>query len=210
MTATALTTALAALATMATVAVTHAADNIEGPQYEVTRSEYGVELREYAPYIVAEVTVAASSRDAASSMGFRPLAGYIFGGNTARDEIAMTAPVTTQASGTEIAMTAPVTTGATKDGLYTVQFTMPSKWTMDTLPVPNDPSVKLKEIPAATRLAYRFVGTKSQDSIDAADEAIMAYAAREDLGVSTPIVAGYDGPRTPPAKRRWEVQRVVE
>jgi hypothetical protein len=205
-----LLTALTALASLSMVAVTHAADDIEGPQYDVIASANGVELRQYAPYIVAEVTVDAPSRDAASSMGFRPLAGYIFGGNTARDEIAMTAPVTTQASGTKIAMTAPVTTEAAGQGTYTVQFTMPRKWTMETLPVPNDPSVNLREIPAETRLAYRFVGPRSQDSIDAADRAVMMYAADGDLAVSTPIVAGYDGPRTPPAKRRWEVQRVVK
>ncbi len=207
---TALTTALAALAILATVTATHAAENIKGPQYEVIRGDNGVEMRRYAPYIVAEVTVAASSRDAASSMGFRPLAGYIFGGNTARDEIAMTAPVTTQAVGQEIAMTAPVTTGTTENGLYTVQFTMPSKWTMETLPIPNNPDVILKQIPAETRLAYRFTGAKSQANIDAADAAIMAFAAREDLAVSTPIIAGYDGPRIPTVRRRWEVQRVVE
>ncbi len=202
---------LTVLAVFSMVGVAHAADNIEGPQYEVLASENGVELREYAPYLVAEVTVEAPSRSAASSLGFRPLAGYIFGGNTSRDEIAMTAPVTTQSSGTEIAMTAPVTTADTGAGLYTVHFTMPRKWTMDTLPVPNDPRVTLKEVPAEKRLAYRFVGVKAQDSIDRADAAILAYATRNDVAVSvTSMIAGYDGPRTPSGKRRWEVMRVVE
>lgn len=203
-------TTLAAVAALSMVAIAHAAEDIEGPQYQVLASEDGLELREYAPYLVAEVTVEAPSRDAASSMGFRPLAGYIFGGNTSRDEIAMTAPVTTQSSGTEIAMTAPVTTEGTEEGRYTVHFTMPRKWTMDTLPVPNDPRVTLKEIPAEKRLAYRFIGAKSQDSIDKADAAILAYAMRENMAVAaTPMVAGYDGPRTPISKRRWEVMRSV-
>jgi len=205
-----LKTTLTAMAALSMVAVAHAADDIEGPQYEVLASENGIELREYAPYLVAEVTVEAPSRDAASSMGFRPLAGYIFGGNTSRDEIAMTAPVTTQASGTEIAMTAPVTTESTDEGRYIVHFTMPRKWTMETLPVPNDPNVMLKEVPAEKRLAYRFIGTKSQASIDEADAAILAYAARDGMAVSaTPMVAGYDGPRTPVSKRRWEVMRSI-
>ena len=203
-------TTLAAVAALSMVAIAHAAEDIEGPQYQVLASEDGLELREYAPYLVAEVTVEAPSRDAASSMGFRPLAGYIFGGNTSRDEIAMTAPVTTQSSGTEIAMTAPVTTEGTEEGRYTVHFTMPRKWTMDTLPVPNDPRVTLKEIPAEKRLAYRFIGAKSQDSIDKADAAILAYAMRENMAVAaTPMVAGYDDPRTPISKRRWEVMRSV-
>lgn len=205
-----LQTTLTTMAAFSMVAVAYAADDIEGPKYEVLASENGVELREYAPYLVAEVTVEASSRDAASSMGFRPLAGYIFGGNTSRDEIAMTAPVTTQASGTEIAMTAPVTTEGTDEGRYTVHFTMPRKWTMETLPVPNDPNVTLKEVPAEKRIAYRFIGAKSQDSIDQADAAILAYASRENMAVSTtPMIAGYDGPRTPASKRRWEVMRGV-
>lgn len=205
-----LKTTLTALTILSMVAVAHAAEDVEGPQYEVLANIDGVELREYAPYLVAEVTVEAPSRDAASSLGFRPLAGYIFGGNTSRDEIAMTAPVTTQSSGTEIAMTAPVTTEGTEEGLYTVHFTMPRKWTMGTLPVPNNPRVTLKEVPAEKRLAYRFIGAKSQDSIEQADAAILAYANREGMAVSAaPMVAGYDGPRTPLAKRRWEVMRSV-
>jgi len=206
------TVTLIAAASLGAIATAHAADSIEGPKYTVVDEAGGVELRAYAPYLVAEVTVDAPSRDAASSKGFRPLAGYIFGGNAGSDEIAMTAPVTTQAQGgTKIAMTAPVTTEAAEGGLYTVRFSMPEKWTMDTLPVPNDPDVTIREIPVEKRLAYRFVGMKSQESIDKADAALMDYAMRENLAVSdTPVVAGYDGPSVPVSEKRWEVMRVVE
>jgi len=205
-------TMIAAVASIGATTTARAADDIEGPQYTVTDTVDGVELRRYAPYLVAEVTVEAPSRDAASSMGFRPLAGYIFGGNAGSDEIAMTAPVTTQAQGgTRIAMTAPVTTEATEDGLYTVQFSMPSKWTMDTLPKPDNPDVTLREVPAETRLAYRFVGMKTPENIDRADAAIVEYARRNDLAISaSPLVAGYDGPSVPRNQRRWEVMRAVE
>lgn len=204
---------LAALAGIGAAVPARAAEGTEGPRYAVVDRADGVELRRYAPHIVAEVTVEAPSRDAASSRGFRPLAGYIFGGNAGSAGIAMTAPVTTRAGGgTKIAMTAPVTTAAgDQDGLYTVRFSMPSQWTMETLPAPDDPDVTLREIPAETRLAYRFVGMKRQESIDAADAAIVDYAARRGLAVSaTPVIAGYDGPRTPQNERRWEVMRVVE
>lgn len=209
------TVALLAMASLGTVTAAAAADTTEQPQYTVIGGADGVELREYAPHIVAEVTVEAPSRDAASGMGFRPLAGYIFGGNSGSDEIAMTAPVTTRStdtrtSGTQIAMTAPVTTGTAGEGRYTVRFSMPGSWTMETLPTPDDSSVTVREIPAETRLAYRFVGAKSQAGIDQADAAIVEYAARNALPLASgSIVAGYDGPRTPPAKRRWEVMRIV-
>jgi len=219
------TITLLAMASLGTVTAAAAAEDTEQPEYTVVGSADGVELRSYAPHIVAEVTVEAPSRDAASGMGFRPLAGYIFGGNTGSDEIAMTAPVTTQpaqdqtpedqtterqATGTRIAMTAPVTTGSAGEGRYIVRFSMPRSWTMETLPTPDDPSVTVREIPAETRLAYRFTGAKSRAGIDAADAAITAYAARNALTLaSDPIVAGYDGPGTPPAKRRWEVMRIV-
>ena len=202
-------TATAAVLALAT-APAPAAEDIEQPDYEVIRTVGEVEVREYAPYLVAETTVEAPSRDAASGMGFRALAGYIFGGNGGSDRIAMTAPVTTQATGARIAMTAPVTTEASGEGTYTIRFSMPSKWTMETLPEPNDPDVILREVPAETRLAWRFVGPKAQETIEEGRRAIVEVARQEGLELaSAPILAGYDGPSVPPSQRRWEVMGVV-
>lgn len=185
---------------------------IEGPKYEVIKSEDGVELRKYAAFIVAEVTVEAKSMDQASSKGFRPLAGYIFGGNTASDKIAMTSPVTTKKAGSQkIEMTAPVTTKATESGSYIVRFSMPSKWTLDTLPVPKNDKVKLFEVPSEMHIAYRFKGRKNTRSIQASEEAVLNFATNNQLKIiSSPIVAGYDGPFTLPGNRRWEVMMQVE
>ena len=137
---------------------------------QVVRKCGGYEIRKYQPSVAAEVFVDVKdqfSREGGGK-GFRPLAKYIgaFGTpeNVSRspeeatqaEKIAMTAPVVTRPSsgdskGQKIAMTAPVVTTKSDDqsdgGGYWMQFIMPSKWTLETLPTPTDPNVKLKPIP---------------------------------------------------------------
>ena len=70
---------------------------IEEPKYTLMEKSGAFELRAYAPKVVAE-TLVDGSLDAASSAGFRRIADYIFGNNTAHngsnEKISMTAPVT--------------------------------------------------------------------------------------------------------------------
>ena len=80
--------------------------NVATPTYEVTTSEGNIEIRRYKPMIIAEVQIDGQRKDTIGD-GFRLLADYIFGNNTVRQDIAMTAPVQQQQS-TKIAMTAPV------------------------------------------------------------------------------------------------------
>jgi len=65
----------------------------EEPQYTVVQQHKGIEVRSYAPYLVAEVVVPGPA-DAAGNQGFRILAAYIFGKNKGERRIQMTAPVT--------------------------------------------------------------------------------------------------------------------
>lgn len=79
----------------------------EEPSFTVSLAEGDCEVRDYPALVVAAVSVTGDRKDAASK-GFRLLASYIFGGNTAKRKIAMTAPVMQAAAGGEkIAMTAP-------------------------------------------------------------------------------------------------------
>jgi hypothetical protein len=215
-------TALTAFVTGATVSAVHAAGGIETPTYEVVASEPAqgapgetIELRRYEPMIVAEVTVTADSRDAASSKGFRPLADFIFGANDPGTSLAMTAPVTTAPAegdeGERIDMTAPVSSApAGEGGRYTVRFMMPSEYTMATLPAPLDPDVRINEVPARTLVALRFVGERSAERVAAAEAAVSGYVEAAGLSPTGPFAtAGYDGPDTPVPEKRWEVQRPV-
>ena len=62
----------------------------EEPEFKLVLQDGAFEVRDYPALIVAEVSVA-GERSEAVSAGFRLLAAYIFGGNTRRQSIAMTA-----------------------------------------------------------------------------------------------------------------------
>ncbi len=59
----------------------------------------------------------------------------------------MTSPVSQEAAGEKIKMTSPVGQQRSQNK-WTVSFMMPGKNTMATLPEPNNPKVKLRQIPA--------------------------------------------------------------
>jgi effector-binding domain-containing protein len=177
--------------------------NVEQPKYQVIESSGNIEIRDYAPMIVAEAEVAGDRRDAIGK-GFRIIADYIFGNNTAAQKVPMTAPVTQQGS-EKIAMTAPVTQQG--DGnIWRVRFVMPSSYTMEALPKPNNPAVKLKEIGAKRYAAIRFSGMADEDSLKRRTKELNAFISAKNLTLlSAPTYAFYNPPWTLPFLRRNEV-----
>lgn len=114
--------------------------NVEQGRYQVVERNDNIEIREYPASIVAEAEVS-GERNLAIGQGFRTIADYIFGNNNSAQKVAMTAPVTQQRVET-LPMTAPVTQQG--DGLtWRVRFFMPAGLTIETLPRPNNPSVKV-------------------------------------------------------------------
>jgi hypothetical protein len=184
---------------------------VETPAYEVLRHEGPFELRRYEGYITARVHVRASGYGAAASAGFNPLAGYIFGNNHASDRIAMTAPVTAgRQEGETIAMTAPVT-AARSQGDYVVTFTMPSGYSMEDLPKPNDPRVILEAVGPHEVAAVRFGGRMSERSAARARRDLELWMDEQGLrAAGEPVVAQYDAPYVPGFVRRNEILIPVE
>ena len=177
--------------------------NVEQPKYSVVASEKDIEIRNYAPVIVAETEVA-GERDNAISGGFRTIADYIFGNNLSSQKVAMTAPVTQQAS-EKIAMTAPVTQQG-NGNTWQVRFIMPASYTMDTLPKPKNPAVKLKEIEGKRFAVIRFSGMAGEDSLKRHTDELEAYLRSKNLqSLSAPAYAFYNPPWTLPLLRRNEV-----
>lgn len=179
---------------------------IEQPSYRVVRKAQDLEVREYAPYVVAEVEVSGSRGDAGNA-GFRPLVGYISGKNRGDRKIAMTAPVA-QAEGQKIAMTAPVTQTAGGEGTdrWLIQFTMPAQESLATLPEPLDPAIHLRELPARRVAALTYSGTWSEGRYLEHLARLREAMGREGLRArGAPVWARYDPPWTPWFLRRNEI-----
>ena len=182
----------------------------EEPAFTVALHEGDFEVRDYPALVVAEVSVA-GSRDEASNAGFRLLAGYIFGGNTRRQSIAMTAPVVqARATSETIAMTAPVTQSG-GDGAWIVRFTMPSTYTLETLPTPNDARVRLVPVPPARYAVVRFSGLARPADVERRTATLRAYMERQHLrAAGPPSLARYNPPWTLWFMRRNEVWIPIE
>ena len=165
------------------------ASQVERARYRTVRREGDIEIRDYTPMIVAEVELS-GDREAALRQGFRTLASYIFGNNTAMRAIAMTAPVTTQGSPEN----------------WQVRFVMPARYTTDTLPKPIDPDVTLRHLTARRCAAIRFSGRARDSGLRRHTERLEAFIRDNGLrALSPPAYAFYNPPWTLPFLRRNEV-----
>jgi hypothetical protein len=181
----------------------------EEPHYLASKLTDRVELRRYGPRIAAETTVV-GDENRARSIGFRRLASYIFGANHRDETIAMTAPVSQQ-SGDTIAMTAPVAQSAGAERGWAIRFFMPAKWTMETLPAPNDDRVRLVTVPPATVAVLRFSGDRSPKAVSARTGGLLTIL--RDKGIQPtgdPEAWFYDPPWTVPMRRRNEITVAVD
>lgn len=178
---------------------------LEKPEYKIIEKDGKFEIRQYESYIVAETFIEGDYKKAGNT-GFRRLAGYIFGKNRKENKIAMTSPVRMTGQSEKIAMTAPVSQ-TMKDTQWRVTFMMPSKYTLDNLPIPMDPKVKLKVEPEVLIASLRYSGTWSETRYKLKKERLMALLLSKGYEVTGDyILARYDPPFKPAFMRRNEVQ----
>lgn len=182
---------------------------IEEPSYEVVQQLDGAEIRQYAPYVVAQVRVNGPA-DEAGNAAFPILAGYIFGKNKGSKTFDMTAPVTQTAAPVKLEMTAPVTQTAIPDG-YLVQFVLPKAVTLASAPEPLDARVQLLEVPGQRIAAIRYSGFWSQANCEEHLAKLQAaLQAAHMTWVGEPVLSRYNAPWTPWFMRRNEVWLTVQ
>lgn len=162
----------------------------------------GFELREYPAHLVAEVNVEANFENA-GSLAFNSLLQYISGANRAKTKMAMTAPVI---QGERLAMTAPVVQTPGAGSSHTVAFVLPTSVAPDQAPIPTNPAVTVRQIPATLSAALRFSGRWSQSSYEGhVNELRVAIQEAGLTAVSPPRFARFDPPFKPWFLRRNEI-----
>ena len=185
----------------------------EEPKFSLLEKDQSFELRLYEPKIIAEVEVD-GDMSAASRKGFRQIADFIFGNNTAQsgksEKISMTAPVAIKPASEKIAMTAPVGVQQSEKN-WRVSFVMPSQYTLETLPKPNNPQILIKQLPAKQFALIRFSGLVDEEKMQAKSAELNQWITMKKLNpVGIPELARYNPPWTLPFLRRNELMIEVE
>ena len=168
---------------------------VETAPYEEIRRIEKVEIREYPAIILATVR--------GNRNPFRLLFQYISGNNRSKRKISMTTPVITPE---KIEMTSPVINR--EDAM---SFVLPSKYTMETTPIPNDEKVTIEELPPRKVAAIRFRGYARDKDVEKHIAELLETLSREGIPViGTPIIMRYNAPYTPGFMRRNEVAVEIE
>ena len=102
-------------------------------------------------------------------------------------------------------MTSPVGQRKSEQG-WAVSFMMPASYTMDSIPLPDDPSVVLREIPAHRAAAIRYSGSWSEKAYKKQLALLLEWIETEKLEiVGETVWARYNAPFTPWFMRRNEI-----
>ena len=163
--------------------------NVEQPDYNLIESKKNIEIRNYSFMILAEVEVSGERKQAIGA-GFKILADYIFGNNTSKIKMAMTAPVIQEEYMNK----------------WKVRFVMPKKYSLETLPKPNSKDVVLICSPARRFAVIRFSGLADDENIKQNTDELKKFISAEGLNsFGEPILNFYNPPWTLSFLRRNEV-----
>jgi len=181
-------------------------NSIQSANYEVVEKNSIYEIRHYAPYLVAQTNIKTADFRDGGNQAFNILAGYIFGGNVSKSKIAMTSPVLDEVQSEKIAMTSPVLEHLSTGGDRTFSFILPSQYTLETLPTPNDNRVIIKEIASKKVAVISFSGLWNQKRFDARLEKLRTALKEKNASFFPDYTrASYDPPLVPWFLRKNEI-----
>jgi len=164
-------------------------ESYKEPEYTLISKNGKIEVREYTEYIVAKTSIEKTTLEMNNSM-FRVLAGYIFGGNSKRESIPMTAPVITEENNSS----------------YNMIFFMLDADKIDDLPIPNNQDISIEVMNIGKTISISFGMWANEDRIDRNKRKLDKYIRSNHIQVeSDMMVAQYNSPWTMPPFRRNEL-----
>ncbi len=165
------------------------AKTLEEPSFELVKELQEFEIRKYTSNIQASVR-SQGSGDLVNRGSFQRIAGYIFGRNSSNQRIAMTAPVLMWQD----------------DGASMMSFVMPSVYTLDDLPIPDDAGLQLAVKEEEIVAALSFRGFSRPSKVARLTKRLQSLVEQEGWQQIGPArLAVYDPPTTLPFLRRNEI-----
>ena len=151
---------------------------IEQYGYTVEKQLGDIEIRVYESALFSSVCLPRGTYDDQANRGFRTLAGYIFGGNSTGESIAMTSPVMMEL-----------------DSQMVMSFMVPRGRSRASLPSPKDSSIYFTEKPVVRMAAIRFGGWASDEKIEQHKRSLTEQLAHHGIGHKNKFAyLGYNPP----------------
>ena len=144
--------------------VSNSTEKTESYKYTVLKTYDEFEIRRYDEGTFSYVNMPYSTYKESSGMGFRTLAGYIFGDNETGEKIAMTTPVSMEIGDST-----------------TIMFLVPSEYQMNDLPRPLNSDVKFKKVSSRTVAAIHFGGWASDERIEEHKELLIKLLRENEI-----------------------------
>lgn len=152
---------------------------VEEQKFTVIKKYPEFEIRFYPSAVLATVYSKAKTYKELAGPGFNKLAGYIFGGNDKDTKIAMTAPVRMDIN----------------DSNSSMSFVMPSNYSVENLPKPNNASVEIKKTHEEYVAVIKFGGFASDKDIKSYSEKLQKLLLQNGiLSHENYRFLGYDPP----------------
>jgi len=159
----------------------------ESPKYKVIIVEKNIEVRQYDSF---NIVLYENKSDKNADNGFRTLFSYISKDNEKEEKIKMTVPVLEEE----------------KEGLRTLSFVVPSKYDLDTIPIPKSSLVRIDEIPGGYFAAIRYSGISTHKSYEKNYEKLVQFLKKKNYTIQSQFYrAYYDPPFQLPFLRRNEI-----
>ena len=171
---------------------------VERAPFRVVREVDGIEIRRYDKMILATV------KELSDNGAFGYLFDYITGTNSSRRKIPMTAPVISTPE--KIPMAVPVISDE-----KSFSFVMPSGYTIDTIPLPEDPRVELQQLPERTVAVITFRGRAGEKDVERRTGELVSVLKRNNIKPKGAMfLMRYNPPFTPGFMRTNEVGVEIE